>query len=440
MSFYTRITLACIILVAITGLVIWRGPQVQEVTVVAQSPNGDTIPTGESIRITFSRAVDRSSAEAQFALTPAVPGRFFWEGQTMIFQPDHTLASATEYQVTIAPGLRDTQGRANEQAIRWSFRTRSPLLLLVEGSPESAGTLWLAEANGSNARAIHTEDQGISDVIVAPNGRQALYVTPREPQRTILMLINLESRITRVLVDDAQASVDRPAWSPRGDVIAYERVNVHDPAVESPQIWLAQPDGTSLGPLYGNQIVSYAPVWSPDGHLLALHNGIAQTIDIYTLRDFTTAQHVFPDSTSDPVSWSPDSTALVYSSTPSQNDQPRVRRGDWQTGAISDLTDGTYADHNPAWSPDGEWIAFSRQAEQAEEQRIWVMRSDGSMARPLTSNSPYQDTRPVWSPDGQHIAFIRSSSTGTSGVWVGDLAGGEPWLVREAASQVAWVP
>lgn len=440
MSFYTRIILACIILVSITGLVIWRGPQVQDVTLVAQSPNGETVPAGESIRITFSRAVDRSSAEAQFTLTPAVSGRFFWEGQTMTFQPDRMLASTTVYQVTIAPGLRDTQGRANKHAIRWSFCTRSPLLLLVEGSPGAASTLWLADANGKNARAIHTEEQGISDVVVAPDGRQALYVTPREPQRTVLMLINLESRITRVLMDDAQASIQHPAWSPRGDVIAYERANLSDPAVESPQIWLVQPDGTSLGPLYGNQNVSYAPIWSPDGNLLAFRNSIAQTIEIYNLRDFTTAQHVFPNATSDPVSWSPDSTALVYSSTPSQNDQPRVRRGNWQTGAISDLTDGTYADHNPAWSPSGEWIAFSRQAEQAEEQHIWVMRSDGSMARPLTSSSPYQDTRPVWSPDSQHIAFIRSSSTGTSNVWVGDRAGGEPWLVRETAAQMVWVP
>lgn len=52
----------------------------------------------------------------------------------------------------------------------------------------------------------------------------------------------------------------------------------------------------------------------------------------------------------------------------------------------------------PAWSPDGESIAFAYQG------RIWVVPAEGGTARQVTGGPGYH-SQPSWSPDGQHIAY-----------------------------------
>ena len=64
----------------------------------------------------------------------------------------------------------------------------------------------------------------------------------------------------------------------------------------------------------------------------------------------------------------------------------------------------------PAWSPDGQWIAFTASRGTAGPGRgsIWIMRADGSEKRQLTLNPGNGfDLSPSWSPDGQRIAFQR---------------------------------
>ena len=67
----------------------------------------------------------------------------------------------------------------------------------------------------------------------------------------------------------------------------------------------------------------------------------------------------------------------------------------------------------PAWSPDGQKIAFERRfgrkkygpcngCGRASTFEIWVMNADGSGQQRLTA----QGAQPGWSPDGQKIAFM----------------------------------
>lgn len=63
--------------------------------------------------------------------------------------------------------------------------------------------------------------------------------------------------------------------------------------------------------------------------------------------------------------------------------------------------------YQPAWSPDGQWIAFITWEHQGGA--VWKMRADGSGSpQQLTSNSAYYRSL-AWSPDGARIACLRTS-------------------------------
>jgi dipeptidyl aminopeptidase/acylaminoacyl peptidase len=66
---------------------------------------------------------------------------------------------------------------------------------------------------------------------------------------------------------------------------------------------------------------------------------------------------------------------------------------------LHELSDGAF-DVEPAWSPEGDRIAFARDA------LIYVMNADGTGLRKLTDGP---DTKPSWSPDGTRIAFVRQN-------------------------------
>jgi TolB protein len=77
----------------------------------------------------------------------------------------------------------------------------------------------------------------------------------------------------------------------------------------------------------------------------------------------------------------------------------------------------------PAWSPDGQKIAFVR-GERGPSQEIWLMNDDGTGQKQLTFNGE-QDIMPAWSPNGSNIAFVRIDSSSNAEVYVMSAAGGE---------------
>jgi N-acetylmuramoyl-L-alanine amidase len=83
-------------------------------TIVATVPDtGDTgVFVFENIQVTFTRAMDRSSAEQAFAITPPATGTFGWDGsgKQVTFDPDDYLQPSTDYTVTVEDSARDIYG------------------------------------------------------------------------------------------------------------------------------------------------------------------------------------------------------------------------------------------------------------------------------------------------------------------------------------------
>jgi len=71
--------------------------------------------------------------------------------------------------------------------------------------------------------------------------------------------------------------------------------------------------------------------------------------------------------------------------------------------SIRQLTTHSAADRNPAWSPDGMWIAF--ESTRSGENQIWLLSTSGGEPRQFTTLSTGA-SQAVWSPDGKQLAFV----------------------------------
>jgi TolB protein len=71
------------------------------------------------------------------------------------------------------------------------------------------------------------------------------------------------------------------------------------------------------------------------------------------------------------------------------------------------LTEANGIDMDPAWSPDGRSLAFSRLPPGEIRPDLFRMRADGSGRLNLTRTPDARERSPAWSPNGRRIAFDR---------------------------------
>jgi Tol biopolymer transport system component/DNA-binding winged helix-turn-helix (wHTH) protein len=120
--------------------------------------------------------------------------------------------------------------------------------------------------------------------------------------------------------------------------------------------------------------------------------------------------------------------AVYLSSLAPKGDAPPERR-------LWALTSGAGLATDPAWSPDGAFVAYS--SDRNGSFNLWVQPSSGG--------SPIQRTfgagphwQPSWSPSGRHIAF-RSERDG-GGIDIVDALGGSEWRLVDFGFWPQWSP
>ena len=125
---------------------------------------------------------------------------------------------------------------------------------------------------------------------------------------------------------------------------------------------------------------------------------------------------------------------IVFSAHPEGTGAAQLFRIQTTGDGIEQITKGKLPATAPAFSPNGNRIAFTRLG-----SGIFVVNLDGSGLHRLTSGK--RDVYPVWSRDGKHIAFIRAYR-GEWRISTMSPSGTKLWRLPQAppAGRPTWTP
>jgi alpha-tubulin suppressor-like RCC1 family protein len=264
--------------------------------------------------------------------------------------------------------------------------------------------------NGTTGPGITTTTTAMTAPTTAPHkNRKIVFVKSGD-----LWTIDADGRNLTRLTKTSKGEESAPAWSPDGSTLAY--------VIDGSDIYVAGADGSgatditavSLAGTYDATYGNYCdsdPTWSPDGKLIAFSTvaddctGAAGLL--FKMAPSGENRKVIEadydgllGGDTDPA-WSPDGRRIVFT----RSDSLRMASGpyvnnlftlDARTGKVLRQLTKSGDSTQAAWSPDGKRLVFA-----SPHEKIAVMSPTAGNPKVLAPGSA-----PAWSPNGQLIVFV----------------------------------
>ncbi|MCY4438532.1 MAG: hypothetical protein OXE05_14535 [Chloroflexi bacterium] len=332
-----------------------------------------------------------------------------------------------EYYGSCGPQLGPVQGKYHfEQVMQWTpdgghlvfdhlgtisvvDREGTRLRMLVDADPRHP--IWERELRFSFLHGFYFK--------LSPDGTRVVYTSCEFPvagpnvdeeRRTDheyeFAVINLDGtgkeRLTR-----NNGFEHYPAWSPDGTSIAYWAGEIYTMAVDGSDVQ----EGTALTTLYmGKESTYFVAI---DADMSDVEQGGIATVTP-TLKEKT----YYVSIVQAPQLWSPDGERLAFLAAYEGGFLYTIRSDgtEWTRVAgpvviaVSDLSVKSTKYYwktpvLPAWSPDGELLAFVMADEKGEPVGVYTVRPDGAdITQVLAAQDPeWRVSKVLWSPDGLEL-------------------------------------